>query len=67
MNTIALTGAYGKEIRKRAETMVDRQLIDFIGSDMHNLRHAAALQDALNMPYIEKVLVDYPLKNIMLK
>jgi tyrosine-protein phosphatase YwqE len=67
MNTIALTGAYGKEIRKRAENMVDRQLIDFIGSDMHNLRHAAALQDALHMPYIEKVLVDYPLKNLMLR
>jgi tyrosine-protein phosphatase YwqE len=67
MNTIALTGAYGKEIRKRAEAMVDRQLIDFIGSDMHNLRHAAALQDALNMPYIEKLLVNYPLKNVMLK
>jgi protein-tyrosine phosphatase len=66
MNTIALTGAYGKEIRKRAEAMVDRQLVDFIGSDMHNLRHAATLQDALNMPYIEKLLVNYPLKNRML-
>lgn len=67
INTISLTGYYGRESKKLAESLIDQQLIDFISSDMHHLRHAEALKNALRMPYLEKVLFDYPLKNIMLK
>jgi protein-tyrosine phosphatase len=67
LNTISLTGYYGKEAKKLAESLIDAQLVDFISSDMHHLRHAEALKHALRMPYVEKLLFDYPLKNIMLK
>jgi len=67
LNTISLTGYYGKETKRIAEALVDNQLVDFISSDMHNVRHAEALERALQTTYIEKLLVDYPLKNIMLK
>jgi protein-tyrosine phosphatase len=67
VNTISLTGYYGKEAKKLAESLIDAQLVDFISSDMHHLRHAEALKNALRMPYVEKLLFDYPLKNIMLK
>jgi protein-tyrosine phosphatase len=67
LNTISLTGYYGKDAKKMAESLVDNQLVDFISSDMHHLRHAEALQNALKLPYVEKLLHDYPLKNIMLK
>jgi len=67
LNTISLTGYYGKEAKALAESLIDFQMIDFISSDMHHLRHADALKDALRMPYLEKVMFDYPLKNIMLK
>ncbi len=68
LNTISLTGYYGKSIKKRAEMLVDNNLVDFISSDMHHLRHAAAFKDALDSPYLAKLLGgDYPLKNIMLK
>ena len=68
LNTISLTGYYGKSIKKRAEMMVDNNLVDFISSDMHHLRHAQAFKDALDTPYLAKLLNgDYPLKNIMLK
>ncbi|MDN3551374.1 tyrosine-protein phosphatase [Mucilaginibacter aquaedulcis] len=66
LNTISLTGYYGKESKKLAETLVDHELIDFISSDMHHTKHAAALKDALNTTYIEKLLFDYPLKNSLL-
>ena len=66
LNTISLTGYYGKASKKMAEEMVDRQLVDFISSDMHHPRHAAAFANALTMPYLEKLLFDYPLKNVML-
>lgn len=66
LNTISLTGYYGKDVKERAEMLIDNQLIDFISSDMHHPRHAAAFKDALRTTYIEKLLFDYPLKNIML-
>jgi len=67
MNTISLTGYYGKDVKKKAEAMVDGYIVDFISSDMHHPRHAAAFKDALNFPYVQKILSNYPLKNIMLK
>jgi len=67
INTISLTGYYGKETKKAAESLIDNQLVDFISSDMHHLRHAEALKQALKMPYLEKIMFDYPLKNIMLR
>lgn len=67
LNTISLTGYYGKPAKKLAENLVDQQMIDFISSDMHHLRHADAFKDALRMPYLEKLLFDYPLMNILLK
>ncbi len=67
LNTISLTGYYGKDVKKLAESLIDQQLVDFISSDMHHLRHAEAFKDALRTPYLEKVMFDYPLKNIMLR
>ena len=68
MNTIALSGYYGKGIKKKAEAMIDNNLVDFVSSDMHNLRHAQAFRETLKSPYMEKLLSgEYPLKNIMLK
>jgi protein-tyrosine phosphatase len=67
INTISLTGYYGKEAKKTAEYLIDQQLVDFISSDMHHLRHADAFKDALRLSYVEKLLFDYPLKNTLLK
>jgi len=66
LNTISLTGYYGRESKKIAESLIDNELIDFISSDMHHPKHAAALKDALRTTYIEKLLFDYPLKNTLL-
>lgn len=67
LNTISLTGYYGKSIKQKAEAMVDAGIVDFISSDMHHPKHAAAFHDALNFPHVQKLLTGYPLKNIMLK
>jgi protein-tyrosine phosphatase len=67
LNTISLTGYYGTEVKKAAEALVDHQMIDFISSDMHHPRHAAAFKQALLTPYLEKLMAeDYALKNKML-
>lgn len=67
LNTISLTGYYGKDAKKMAEAMVDNEMVDFISSDMHHLRHASAFRKALETPYVQRLLQDYPLKNILLK
>jgi len=66
MNTISLTGYYGAKTKEMAELMVDQNLVDFISSDMHHVRHATALEKSLKTPYLEKLLFDYPLKNQLL-
>jgi protein-tyrosine phosphatase len=66
LNTISLSGYYGKHAKRIAEEMVDNQIVDFISSDMHHPRHAAAFESTLTTPYLEKLLFDYPLKNVML-
>jgi len=66
LNTIALTGYYGKSSQKVAEEMVDKMMIDFLGSDMHHIKHAIALKRSLNLPYVHKLLTDYQLQNVLL-
>ncbi len=67
LNTISLTGYYGKETKRTAEYLVDNQLVDFMSSDMHHPKHAEALKAALATSHVQKLLTDYPLKNILLK
>jgi protein-tyrosine phosphatase len=66
INSVSLTGYYGKEAKHKAEEMIDNRLVDFISSDMHHMKHAKALKMALTSPYMQKVMFDYPLKNELL-
>jgi protein-tyrosine phosphatase len=67
LNTISLTGYYGKQTQKVAEELVDNMMIDFIGSDMHHLKHADALNQTLFTPHLKTLLTEGSLQNIMLK
>lgn len=40
VNVLSLAGAYGKTEKKVAERLVARGLVDFLGTDLHTLRHA---------------------------
>ncbi|WP_026896838.1 tyrosine-protein phosphatase [Daejeonella oryzae] len=66
LNTISLTGYYGKGTQKAAEELVNNMLIDFIASDMHHLKHAGALKRSLNLPLVRTLLTDYQLQNTIL-
>ena len=46
--------------------MFDKMMIDFIGSDMHHIKHVIALKRSLNLPYVHKLLTDYQLQNVLL-
>ena len=66
MNTIALTGYYGKLPQKIAEELVSNNLIDYMGSDMHHIKHAEALKQSLFLPNVERLLNESQLKNAYL-
>lgn len=66
MNSIALTGYYGSGAKKAAEEMVEYHLVDFIGSDMHHLKHAAALEESLYTPLMQQLLSQHQLNNVLI-
>ncbi|MET0571308.1 MAG: CpsB/CapC family capsule biosynthesis tyrosine phosphatase, partial [Pedobacter agri] len=66
MNSIALTGYYGSGAKKVAEEMVENHLVDFIGSDMHHFKHAAALEDSLSTPLMQRLLSQHQLNNVLI-
>lgn len=55
LNTNSLVGYYGPAARHCAELLIDEDMIDFIGSDMHGVRHLEALKKVPNEKYYWKL------------
>lgn len=64
LNMLSLGGHYGKEITKIAIKLLEQGMIDFIGSDVHNITHLNAIKNTtlskkmvhLVQPVIEKTI-----------
>lgn len=56
LNTISLTGYYGKGVQKVANKLVSMEIIDFLGSDAHHLKHIQALEESLLLKSTEALL-----------
>ena len=37
MNLLSLTGAYGELAKKKAEWLISKDMVDLLGTDVHNL------------------------------
>ena len=55
INCNSLAGYYGMEAKKTAEKLIDMQLVDFIGSDMHKIEHAEAMKRVMKEKYFRKL------------
>lgn len=62
LNTIALSGYYGKHVKIFAEKLLKEGLYDFAGSDIHHERHVKAL-NAVKNSSTYSLLAAYPFKN----
>lgn len=63
INLNSLAGYYSPAAQKLAEQLIDAQLVDFVGTDTHHLRHTATLgRKTAVLPYFRK-LMDLPLLN----
>lgn len=65
LNTNSLVGYYGPAVRFCAEQLIEKGMIEFIGSDMHGNRHLEALRRVVNEKYFWK-LADQGVRNSML-
>ena len=63
MNIISLGGFYSREVRKFSEQLIDQQLIDFVGSDCHSMRHFNAMMATIEKSKYWRKLMALPLKN----
>jgi len=63
VNTISLGGYYSAMVKKMAEKFIDLDMVDFLGSDMHNENYLHALENARTEKYLEKVLASGKLLN----
>jgi protein-tyrosine phosphatase len=56
LNVNSLTGYYGPGARSSAEKMINNNMIDFIGSDLHGQRHLDALRKVVHDKLLRKLL-----------
>tara|TARA_Y100001954_G_C15807057_1_gene603217 strand:- start:1743 stop:2471 length:729 start_codon:yes stop_codon:yes gene_type:complete len=55
INLISFTGYYGKNVLKLANKLIDNNLIDFVGSDIHNIGHIKQFDEKIKTKNVEKV------------
>jgi len=58
VNLLSLTGYYGKNVAKAAKFILDNQLADFVGTDLHHFNHLNVLTDSKSISIFEKYLGD---------
>lgn len=56
LNIGSIAGYYGMAAKKIAGQMIDEDLVDFIGSDLHGERHMHALRQALREKHVWKLI-----------
>ncbi len=56
LNISSLTGTYGQGARSTAEKLIDNNMIDFVATDLHNMRHLNYIRESVRLPYLEKVI-----------
>lgn len=56
VNLLSLTGYYGKPVAKAARYIMDNDLADYVGTDLHHDRHLSVLQNGDSLRIINKYL-----------
>jgi tyrosine-protein phosphatase YwqE len=63
LNMLSLTGHYGKDVKKAAFRLLDKQWVSYLGTDMHHARHLEVMRGILRDKRLMQLLADYPWKN----
>lgn len=66
LNTNSLTGYYSKPAKKMAEKLLKDNQIDFLGSDVHNMKHFHSMADCLSGKWAKVLASKHFLNNSLL-
>ena len=56
LNIGSITGAYGPDVKRVAEKMINDKIIDFIGSDCHHFQHLDMINYAKKLPVFHSLI-----------
>lgn len=56
LNINSLSGQYGPQVKKMAESLIDRDWIDVIGSDCHHMGHLELMEGLRTNPHLHKII-----------
>ena len=56
LNIGSVTGAYGPEVKKFAERLINDEIIEFVGSDCHHLHHLEMINHAIRLPIFHSLI-----------
>jgi len=63
VNALSLTEHYGKHIKVIAEKLIEKEMIDFIGTDLHHTKHLEALKQVPLSKHFTRLVDSGLLKN----
>lgn len=63
VNALSLTDHYGKNIRSIAEKLIEKEMIDFIGTDIHHVKHLDILKRVPESKFFTRLVDSGLLKN----
>lgn len=66
VNFGSLSGGYGPEVKKTAEKLFKKEMVDYIGTDMHHDRHMSMLKELTSKKELYTLLLAANLKNKLL-
>ena len=66
VNLLSFAGYYGIKIKKAAQKLYKEELIDFLGTDTHNMNHIKKLRKFVSHTKSREILKNYSFRNVNL-
>ncbi|MFC3198979.1 tyrosine-protein phosphatase [Parapedobacter deserti] len=66
MNLLSPTGYYSQQVKKTAQHLLKRGMIDFVGTDLHHQKHLAAIEQFVLSGDAHSIFRKNPIKNLAL-
>lgn len=63
LNLLSVTGYYGKEVKRTADYLLEKNIYDLAGTDLHHDKHLNALVKSVESGYLFEKIGQYPFKN----
>ena len=56
VNVLSLNGFYGESARQKGFEYINAGMVEYLGTDTHNMRYAKALKETANNKQVQKLM-----------